>query len=210
MVIGAWFSHAPWEFFQESMNFFLIQQNIDTMESSWYIKNLLMTALFNREFYPPISFLSSVSTLKIVRNADLAAARLGFWLHQTPGNRYKLFYRHELSRLTHAAAGGLDYDCSRWHDDAWGDHHLQHFRYILCIAVFLLYKGFSTNTDVVILVKRGFFLDYPTVLSSTMGQSRDGRIQGVQLYARSNFKITLSEAKKPVSCNVAKSLSSGW
>lgn len=77
--------------------FFLIQQNIDTVESSWYIKNLLMTDLVNSEFYPPKSFLSSVTTLKIVRNAALAAARLGFWLHQTPGNRYKLFSRHELS-----------------------------------------------------------------------------------------------------------------
>lgn len=83
--------------------------------------------------------------------------RLGFWLHQTP------------ARLTHAAASGLDYHCSRWHDDAWGDHYLQHFRYILLIAVFLIYTGFSTNIDVVILVKRGFFLDYPTVLSLTVG-----------------------------------------
>lgn len=98
------------------------------LKSSWYIKNLLMTTLVNREFYPPKSFLSSVTTLKIVRNAALAAARLGFWLHQTPGNRYKLFSQHELSRLTHAAAGGLDYDCSKWHDYAWGDHHLQHFQ----------------------------------------------------------------------------------
>lgn len=66
-----------------------------------------MTELVNREFYPLKSFLNSVTTLKIVCDAALVAARLGFWLHQTPGNRYKLFYRHELSRLTHAAAGGL-------------------------------------------------------------------------------------------------------
>lgn len=66
-----------------------------------------MTDLVNREFYPPKSFLNSVTTLKIVRNAALAAAPLGVLLHQTPGNRNKL------SRLTHAAAGSLDYDCSR-------------------------------------------------------------------------------------------------